>query len=199
MSAAEGMPGMPALANHLKAFASELTANELAIWSKITPVLDAGEGLEAALLKHPPTPLLEAWIIKKICDLLIPRERQIMQEVVRNRHMLRLSSFLLKVMKSPNGLPIVTPNYDRLIELACEIAGFHVDTTATGHYAGKFDPARSCMASCQGVISRGKTTILKHSPRAIVLKPHGSFDWYFDGTNAMRCTLELDGEKLSRR
>jgi hypothetical protein len=38
--------------------------------------------------------------------------------------------------------------------------------------------------------------MLDHFPRAIILKPHGSFDWYKSGTTALRCTLELDAERL---
>ena len=105
---------------------------------------------------------------------------------------LRLTDFLSKVLKPTAGLPILTPNYDRLIELACEMAGYHVDTTAVGHYAGAFDHARSCMGSCRGIATRAKTTVLDHFPRALVLKPHGSFDWYHCGNDARRCSLDLD-------
>jgi hypothetical protein len=76
------------------------------------------------------------------------------------------------------------------------MAGFHVDTTAVGHYAGAFDHARSCMGSCRGITTRANTTVLDHFPRAIVLKPHGSFDWYQSGNDARRCGLDLDAERL---
>jgi len=76
------------------------------------------------------------------------------------------------------------------------MAGFHVDTTAVGQYAGAFDHARSCMGSCRGITTRAKTTVLDHFPRAIVLKPHGSFDWYRVGSDARRCSLDLDAERL---
>ena len=119
-----------------------------------------------------------------------------MSAVLRGDRSLRLTTFLAKVLKPTSGLPILTPNYDRLIEVACEMAGFHVDTTAVGHYAGAFDHARSCMGSCRGITTRAKTTVLDHFPRAIVLKPHGSFDWYQFGNDARRCSLDLDAERL---
>ena len=128
LSAAEGIPGMPALATHLSDAAGVLTGPDAVLWNQIKAVL--------------------------------------------------------------------TPNYDRLIEVACEMAGFHVDTTAVGHYAGAFDHARSCMGSCRGITTRAKTTVLDHFPRAIVLKPHGSFDWYQSGNDARRCSLDLDAERL---
>jgi hypothetical protein len=196
LSAAEGIPGMLALATHLSNGAGVLTGTDATLWSQIKTTLDAGEGLEAALLKHPPSNTLEVWIVQNTCELLMPKEREVMSAVLRGDRSLRLTTFLAKVLKPTNGLPILTPNYDRLIEVACEMAGFHVDTTAVGHYAGAFDHTRSCMGSCRGITTHAKTTVLDHFPRAIVLKPHGSFDWYQSGSDARRCSLDLDAERL---
>ncbi|KAF0246796.1 MAG: hypothetical protein FD180_326 [Planctomycetota bacterium] len=196
LSAAEGIPGMPDLAKHLTNAAGTLKGTDATLWKRIGAMLAAGDGLEAALLKHSPSDTLEVWIAKLTCDLLMPSERLIMSAVLQGKHSLRLTSLLARVLKPTTGLPILTPNYDRLIEVACEMAGFHVDSTATGHYAGAFDHARSCMGSCRGITVRGKTVVLEHFPRAIVLKPHGSFDWYKSGGDARRCALDLDGERL---
>lgn len=196
LSAAEGIPGMPELATHLSESAGTLTGTDATLWGQIKTVLDAGQGLEAALLNQPPSDTLEVWIARRTCELLMPKERDVMSAVLRGDRSLRLTTFLAKVIKPTNGLPILTPNYDRLIEVACEMAGFHVDTTAVGHYAGAFDHARSCMGSCRGITTRAKATVLDHFPRAIVLKPHGSFDWYQAGNDARRCSLDLDAERL---
>jgi hypothetical protein len=196
LSAAEGIPAMPALVAHLNGRANSLIGVDAKLWSNIKAALDAGEGLEAVLLKHAPSDAIEVWIAKETAELLIPRERDVISAVLRGERTLRLTTFLGKVLKPINGLPILTPNYDRLIEVACEIAGFHVDTTAVGHYAGAFDHTRSCMGSCRGITTRGKSTILDHFPRAIVLKPHGSFDWYKSGNDSRRCSLDLDAERL---
>lgn len=196
LSAAEGIPGMAALASHLSSCAGELDGEDALQWSKIQAELDAGVGLEAALLRHAPSDTLEIWIAAKTCELLIPMERRIVSAVIRGDHVLRLTTFLARVLTPTNALPILTPNYDRLIEVACEMAGFHADTTAVGDYAGEFDHVRSCMRSCRGIATRAKTTVLDHYPRAIVLKPHGSFDWYRAGGEARRCALDLDVERL---
>jgi hypothetical protein len=196
LSSAEGIPGMPAIAAHLIGRAGLLAGGDAALWSQIKAALDANEGLEAALLKHAPTDALQVWIAQGTAELLMPKEREVMSAVFRGDRALRLTTFLNKVLKPTTGLPILTPNYDRLIEVACEMAGFHVDTTAVGHYAGEFDHARSCMGSCRGITTRAKTTVLDHFPRAIVLKPHGSFDWYQSGNGARRCSLDLDAERL---
>ncbi len=196
LSVAEGIPGMPALAAYLSNSAGVLTGTDAMLWNQIKAVLDADEGLESALLKQPPSETLEVWIAQRTCELLIPKEREVVSAVLRGDRSLRLTTFLAKVLKPTNGLPILTPNYDRLIEVACEMAGFHVDTTAVGHYAGAFDHARSCMGSCRGITTRARTIVLDHFPRAIVLKPHGSFDWYLSGNDARRCSLDLDLERL---
>jgi hypothetical protein len=196
LSAAEGVPGMPALTDHLKAAAPTLKGADAKLWLVIAATLDAGVGLEAALLKHAPSPTLEVWITAEICKFLLPIERQIVSKVVEGKQTLRLTTFLSSVLKPSNGLPILTPNYERLVEVACEMAGLHVDTTAIGDYAGQFDHRRSFMRSCRGILHRGKTPALDHAPRAIVLKPHGSFDWYRGASAPLRSSIELDAERL---
>ncbi len=193
LSAAEGIPGMPELAIHLTNASTALGASDASRWATIQGELDAGVGLEAALLKHMPSVTLEAWIIGETCAFLIPSERRVASAVINGDSELRLTKFLSRCLRSPNGLPIVTPNYDRLTEIACEMAGYHVDTGTIGTYAGTFDMERSFMAACKSVTSRGKVASLDFHPRAIVLKPHGSFDWYRHSTTARRSCMDIDG------
>jgi SIR2-like domain len=196
LSAAEGIPGMGALATHLTTKSAELDGEDAELWKQVEGVLTDGKGLEAALLKHKPTESLELWIARTTCAFLLPVERDAMSKALRGDRVLRLTTFLAKILKPTNGLPILTPNYDRLIEVACELAGYHVDSSAVGHYAGAFDHKRSAMGSCRGIAVRAQQTILDHFPRAVVLKPHGSFDWYRFGDDARRCSLDLDAERL---
>lgn len=199
LSAAEGIPGMAALATHLRTRASsggELTGPLAAEWATVEAALAGGDGLEAALLKRVHSEALEAWIALKTAELLLPAERAVMTSVVSGVRALRLTAFLNRILKPPDGLPILTPNYDRLIELGCEMAGFHVDATVVGQYAGRFDHKRSVMAACRGIVQRGKSPGLDYFPRAIVLKPHGSFDWYRSGDQAIRCSAEINAERL---
>jgi hypothetical protein len=196
LSSAEGMPGMRALEEHLSARASGLTGSEAALWEQIAAAMSEGLGLEAALLKHAPSEELESWIAVETAALLIPREHQVISRVLRGEQTLRLTGFLQRALKPPAGLPILTTNYDRLVEVACEVAGLHVDTAAVGHYAGAFDPKRSCLQSVRRVSYRARVPALDHFPRAVVLKPHGSFDWYRFGGEARRCSLDVDAERL---
>jgi NAD-dependent SIR2 family protein deacetylase len=159
LSCAEGISGMEAVAKHLSKSASELLGAEKNLWKNISEELSKGIGLEAALLKHAPSASLEGWIIRRVCKLLIPQERAIIAEALNGNREFRFTSFLKKVLKPTRGLPILTTNYDRLLEVACELAGFHVDTTAVGQYAGSFDHGRSCMASCKGIVTIAKRPV----------------------------------------
>jgi len=196
LSAAEGIPGMAALAIHLSDHASKLVGDDASCWTRVKRHLDDGAGLEAALLAHPPTVTVEEWIVRETCNLLVPRERLVIGAVLRGEKSLQLTAFLRQILKPSNGLPILTTNYDRLVELACELAGYHVDCCTVGHYAGVFDHARSSMASCRGIVTRGKTPILDHFPRAVVLKPHGSLDWYRFNNDVRRCAMDVEAERL---
>lgn len=196
LSAAEGIPGMGPLADHLDKCSAELAGDDQVLWQKVAAVLAAKEGLEAALLKHTPTDTLEDWIRAKTCQLLLPWERKVVGEAIRGERSLRLTTLLKSIRLPDAGLPVITPNYDRLIEVACELAGLHCDTTAVGQYAASFDHTRSVMGSCKRVLQIGKSVLLEHYPRAAVLKPHGSFDWYRGKNGPFRSSLDLDCDRI---
>ena len=196
LSMAEGLPGMSDIAASLCSQAGELSDGDFELWQKIKRSIENNEGLEAALLKDASSETLREWIVKCTCDLLLPKEQEVISAVLAGEKTLRMTTFLNKILRPPTGLPILTPNYDRLIEVACELAGFHVDTLAVGHYAGAFDHQQSCMASCKGITRRGKTSVLNHFPRAVVLKPHGSFDWYQTSSGPRRCSYDLPRARL---
>jgi hypothetical protein len=195
LSLAEGIPGMGDLARHLTNASKSLGAADASSWKPIQAALDRREGLEAALLANAPTPSLELWIIKETCELLLPIERAVIGDVLHGRKSLRLTKFLQNVLKPASGLPILTTNYDRLVEVACEMAGFHVDSSAIGVYAGGFDHLRSCWGSARG-ITNARPQRIEHYPRAVVLKPHGSFDWYLCGDEPRRCSVDVGGDRL---
>lgn len=167
LSAAEGIPGMRELERYLSEEAASLAESTQTEWKPIAEALRSGEGLESALLKHQPSETLEAWIAERTCQLLLPAERQIMSSVLSGVTTLRITKLLNRLLKPKNGLAILTTNYDRLVELGCEMAGMHVDTMATGHYAGAFDHEKSMMGSCKSLSVQGRTPVLEYFPRAI--------------------------------
>jgi len=196
LSAAEGLSGMASLASHLQEKSDSLNDIDRVAWSPISKALEEGKGLEAALNDFRPSEDLEAWIGSETASLLLPQERKAVSETVNGRKTLKLTSLLRRVLVTNGSLPIITTNYDRLVETACEMAGLHVDTTVLGNFAGEFDHEKSCMQSCVALKRADRAYVLEHRNRATVLKPHGSFDWYRVGDSARSCSVEIDAERL---
>ncbi len=147
LSVAEGIPGMGALAKHLRLSIPPRIKNpDESNWTAIEALLNSGEGLEAALLKMPPSADLELLIVEETSAFLQAAESTVFLEVLENKRTLRLARLLPHVLKPREGLPIVTTNYDRLIELAAEILDLGVDTMFVGSTVGKFDEQRSRMS-----------------------------------------------------
>ena len=178
LSCAEGLPGMTELANHLcTSLANGLSADDAKRWAALGPIV-ASEGLEAALLKQPPSPSLEAAIVTRTADLVSKREREIITEVFQRKRVLRFTRLLRHLLKPDSGLPIVTTNYDRLIEIAAEDAGLGVDTMFVGNFAGTLNEVESRLSFCREVTLRRRQVQWRYRTRVNVFKPHGSLDWY---------------------
>lgn len=178
LSCAEGLPGMTELADHLLASVGPgLSADDLVMWTAIAPQIK-DKGLEAALLVTPPTPGLESAIAAATAVLVSERERKVVTEVFAGTRRLRLTKLIGHLLKPSNGLPIVTTNYDRLVEIAVEEAGFGVDTMFVGHFAGSLNERESKLSFCRNVTFKKPNFTYHFRHRAIVYKPHGSLDWY---------------------
>jgi len=191
LSCAEGLPGMDELARHLSTNLSQhLSASDQKLWEEIESLL--GEGLEAALLKKPPTKTLEAAIVSMTGALIAEREQQVIADIFARKRKLRLTSLIDHLLKPSSGLPIITTNYDRLVELAVEEAGLGVDTMFTGRFFGSFNKKESWMSFCRGAVSKRAKISLDYRERAIVCKPHGSLDWYMRNGNPISYAGELN-------
>lgn len=133
------MPGMSDLAVHLKAtIPPRISETDLPLWANISSEMDSS-GLEAALLKFQPSSALEAIIVKATVELFLPAETKIFADVLLGQRTLQFSRLLRHVLKPDTGIPVVTTNYDRLIEFASEQAGLGVDTMFVGQYCGFLD------------------------------------------------------------
>lgn len=186
LSCAEGIPGMGKLGEHLIArIPASLSAEDLALWNKIHPSIEI-DGLEAALLKRAPSPALEKAIVHCTGEYIAAAEAGIISEVFRNKRTLRLTMLLPHLLKPDTGIPIVTTNYDRLVELACEEVGLGVDTMFYGQFSARMEPQESHWSFCRGVRLAGKHIRYKFTPKANVFKPHGSLDWYHREGNPVR-------------
>lgn len=196
LSCAEGLPGMGALATYLKAEIPRVVSGpDAAQWANLTTEIDA-VGLEAALLKKPPSPTLEGAIVACSADLIAAAERDVIAEVFGGKRTLRFTRLLRHLLKPSTGIPVVTTNYDRLLEIAVEEAGLGADTLFVGGFAGALNEAESRMSFCREVTLQGKLVRSRFLDRAIVLKPHGSLDWYHRAGKPVRYAGDLGIQRL---
>ena len=196
LSCAEGLPGMAELANHLSlSVADNLSVSDADCWAALLPVI-ATQGLESALLTVPPTPGLEAAIVERTADFISLREKAVILEVFNKTRTLRFTRLLSHMIKPAGGIPVITTNYDRLIEIAAEEAGLGADTMFVGHFAGSLNEKESRLSFCKDVALRSKKPQLLYRPRVKVFKPHGSLDWYHRMDQPVRYDGDLSLPRL---
>ena len=187
---------MGELAKHLLvSIGSSLTGTDGEMWTKLGPIIEA-KGLEAALLEMPPSATLETMIAATTATLVLAREREIIAEVFERKRILRFTRLLKHLLKPTTGLPVVTTNYDRLIEIAAEEAGLGVDTMFVGYFAGEFNEHESRLSFCREVKLRAKKVHWRYRPRVNVYKPHGSLDWYHREGRPVRYAGDLAAARL---
>lgn len=193
LSVAEGIPGMAALATHLcSAVTDDLAPNDLALWRKTVPLIRKC-GLEAALKQNAPTAALQTAIATTTADFFAEHERRVISEVFNGGRTLRLTRLLAHVVKPSSGLPIVTTNYERLVEVAVEKAGLGVDTMFVGRFAGELNARESRYGLCRGVDVKKTTARRIYRSFVSVYKPHGSLDWYLHDNKPVCCGMHIDG------
>ena len=91
---------------------------------------------------------------------------------------MRFSEYLNYFNIRNNGLTIITTNYDRLIEYACEYKNIRIDTLFIGKYLAHFEPNESKYMFCNGTIKSGSTRKVTFAPKVTILKPHGCLSWH---------------------
>lgn len=180
LSAAEDLPGMKDLANYLMAEVPRLIHDQSDVdaWSAISTELAEGKGLEAVLLNNTPTDRLEAAIRDLTARLVGDAEKKIVKELMQRKRVLRFSEYLERFNLRNDGLTVITPNYDRLIEYACEFNKVRVDTLFIGNYFAHFNPNQSKYMFCEGKTKHNNTLKIKYAPRVTLYKPHGSLSWH---------------------
>ncbi len=197
LSVAEGISGMGALAEHLlKHVPIRIDSDSAANWNEISKALSSGIDLESALLSHAPTEQVEKAIVALTADLILTDEAKVLSEVLNSGRCLRFSKLLKHMLKPSSGIPIITTNYDRLIEVAIECAGLGIDSLFTGHHIARHDPLGSRHSLCRSVERRGRSVVREFCEHAVVLKPHGSLDWFRKETEPVRCTFPIDAPRL---
>lgn len=158
-----GIPGMVELCEYLR---KELTPRFGAnpTWQSFMNELDNGAGLESALLKVTLPDNIQEDVLRATWDLVSRADLDLFRGLVTGAKHIALSDLLrFFYSATPQCVNIITTNYDRMVEYACDFAGLPVDTRMNGQYY---------RIQRQGNMKRLNTINL--------LKVHGSLDLFQD-------------------
>lgn len=164
-SAAHGMSGMWALANHLvdNTDISGLNTAEIETWDEFCQLLKDNVDLETALYRVTASEELTFRIVKSTWALINSEDNEIFRNSLEDNAMFPMTRLLQHMFKSSlKTVNIVTTNYDRLAEYACDQGRIH---HFTGFTHGFF---RQLAAPTEITSAR----------RANIWKVHGSLDWF---------------------
>ena len=134
--------------------------------------------MEQALHNTKPTSTIEENIRRTTAQYIGNEETKVLFDIIRNNRELRFSKYLNHFNIRNNGLTVITTNYDRMIEYACEISNIRVDNLFIGKYFARFEPEQSKYMFCKGLAKRGGKNVAEFSARVTVLKPHGCLSWH---------------------
>lgn len=166
-----GFRGMGDLAQYLQDNIQVDDGAEADAWLLIRTALAGGDGLEEALLKTAAPQSLVVKIVALTWQAIAENDLTLLAQAARGQEHFSLSDLIQGMFKSTHMvINIVTPNYDRVAEYACDIAGyFHATGFAPGIIRNR--EGSDLITMRQGA----------HAARAVrIWKVHGSLDWFAD-------------------
>lgn len=165
-SAQYGIGGMGALKDHLLASIKPADANENGAWILFSTELAKTGDLEMALYNVRLPSALEAQVVSSTRDMVLRDDLTVFQNLVQGKVEFALSALLKYLLRTTHlKIQVVTTNYDRIAEYACDVANATFDTGFRGGYLQAFQPGDD----------------LKFGGKVVeILKVHGSLDWFID-------------------
>jgi hypothetical protein len=167
-SAAFNIPGMKSLAKHLidTVDATDLSDGEQVQWGQFVNDLNNGVDLESCLQKNTLSEVLTDRVIHGTWMLLNPEDLNVFNRSILTHNFYPLSRLLHHMFDSTHTkLDVITTNYDRIAEYACEEISVH-------HYTGFTHGYRRVEAAPDEL--RAVRTVN-------IWKVHGSLDWFKGG------------------
>ena len=201
LSLGEGISGMWALSQHLNEQIPERAEGLLLEeWEVIKNKLSEEMGLEDAMAFLKPESELIPLIIDCTAELILKDEMTVISSVLNGDKNLSLTGLIRHLTFNQDSLIIITPNYDRLIELACELAGIEIISGFINNYFCSHNPEieldkivkKEFKRKLKGP-SEYKLTTKKH---AKIFKPHGSLDWYEREGDIIRTSFPTKYKRL---
>lgn len=171
-----GIPGMPLLAQHLRSELSDKYKTDTN-WERFVENLDSGIGLEQALTNVTMDENVEQDIKKCTWELVSSSDLELFKKVLNNSVNLDLTKLLYQFYQAhPRCINIITTNYDRMIEYACDQASLPLDIRFNGTY-----------------IKRTSTATPRNKNTVNLYKVHGSLDSFVD-TNGGVVSIPLQNK-----
>lgn len=167
-----GVPGMRELASHLNDKIEKMPDENLKkMWKERFNVIDKN-GLEAGLvnLKEEESILVDT--IKVLtASYILESEEKIHDKILEKNTGFSQLLFYLKGTISVNNriIDIMTPNYDRIIEIVCDKLGIGVITGFYGNVYSKFN--KNLLKQPVEMYNCKRNTWVR------LFKPHGSINW----------------------
>lgn len=159
-SSAFGIPSMASLASHLMEHVGKGIDSET--WDGFVDLLKQGIDLETALHKVQLTSDLTKQVVMKTWEFINPKDILVFQEALNNPEYFPLGKLIKNMFRSVHReINIITTNYDRLAEYACEQEGIH-------HYTGFTHGYLRRLVNKDNLVANRKVNIWK---------VHGSLDW----------------------
>lgn len=198
VSAACGLPTMGALAEKLLERLPERIEGDLANeWRTVALALEAGQGLEDVLTNVSAESELNGHVATVVAEIISEAEAVVVNAVLAGETTLPFSDLLPYIIFHTDRLPIITSNYDRLIEFSAELNQIGVDTCFVGQHYGIFDQQKSKESLGYATRTRTRTDIKRVYRQHIALfKPHGSLDWYEHDGNPIRSSFPIAAPRL---
>lgn len=168
-SAAFGMPTMGDLAKHLVEAFESTPGEEEDAWLLVRTALDAGDHLEAALTGKVLPASLVAKIVRETWCLVAKAEETIHDDLLAGVFEYPIATLFEALFRSSNKfVDVVTTNYDRLVEFACEAANVNYASGFLPGYASSVDRSQRYRLRLDGQDLR----------QVRLWKVHGSMDWF---------------------
>ncbi|MDY0407228.1 SIR2 family protein [Virgibacillus sp. 179-BFC.A HS] len=198
LSCAEGIPGMGGLASELlQKVPNNINVEGNSTWSSIVNSLENDKGLEETLLKHKPDEELEDVILDITSRYIRNAEKDVIDNVIAGHKELRFSKYLRKMHIPNTGLPIITTNYDRLIEVSSELVGIPVDNMFFGRSIASLNEKESNLSFCKAIKSKSRNKVqLSYHRRIKIFKPHGCLGWFDYNGSPISTFLNLKAKNL---
>lgn len=196
LSASYGLPTMEDLSKHLRAeIPKRITGNDVVDWTAVEYELASGVGLETALDKIPIRSSLIPVIVDVSADLMLELETVAVQGILASGMPMPFSTLVQLLVHANNRADIVTTNYDRLIELAVEMANIRVDCAFPSAYFSQSD-ANAARQQVEWLVPAGKRNRRHVQKHVRLSKPHGSLDWYEFADGPIRSAMNLGQPRL---